>query len=116
MTPKSDFLLLYRGSCLSKCSYFDVVLLNKKMVITEIALKSGFALILHALKSRFHCTLLLNTAYLRTVGCHFDQAYLLPFKVRTSRLSSAIPRPGWLLDIENKDPKVKTMNFVLSNN
>ena len=55
MTTKSDFLLLNRGSLLSKCSYFDVVLLNKKMVITEIALKSGFALILHALKSRFHC-------------------------------------------------------------
>ena len=36
-------------------SYFDVNLLSKKMVGTEIALKLGFALILHALKSRFHC-------------------------------------------------------------
>ena len=33
------------------------------MVSTEIALKSGFALILHALKSRFHCTIMRNCAY-----------------------------------------------------
>ena len=54
-------------SWLSKCSYFDVILLNKKMVITEIALKSGFALILHALKSRFHCTMLMAVQAMRLV-------------------------------------------------
>ena len=82
MTTKSEFLLLFRGFLFSTCSYFDVNLLNKKMVGTKIALKSRFALILHALKSRFHCTWYLTPHYSSNSVCFLP---LLPQNTRKTR-------------------------------
>ena len=109
MTTKSEFLLLYRGFSFSTCSYFDVDLLNEEMVVTKIALKSRFALILHALKSRFHCIYLAvctthcyggnrwTTCQLCSSALHHSSVGWLAAKFCAFRASTLASRPRQLV-------------------
>ena len=46
-----------------KFHYFDVFLLNKKLVIRKLSTNTGFSTILHSTNTRFYCTSIKATLY-----------------------------------------------------